>query len=424
MKVQLITNKKCNFTDVTVSTLSAPRSLDEFEINVIDLSDPGLWKCYGNDTSSIDAKNDFFTIHTMVEKKCTSKIIYALPQNSTFYFYSYRDGQGRIQYRGNFLLKDQIKQIVQNIIFAILPNKRHPFSLIYENTRTTIEDQTYEADFYFETPAEDLTKSNLSNKKTTIKLADQDIYATTLRISDSKEKLLHFLSFMFESHKKETAPAWFSTVNFGDDIEQREIIKKSEAEIDAAKQKISDAKIQLEKNAEYKSILYTNGDELVRIVFEILEQLLDCDLSDFVDEKREDFLIKKESCTLIGEIKGVTSNIKNEHISQVDVHYQGYMDRLQEENQSENVHQLLIMNPFRNKEPSQREPVHELQIALAERNGCLIIETITLLHIFEKFLTGSISSEQCIAVFSNRIGLLKESDFDSLPAFNPEEFKV
>lgn len=229
---------------------------------------------------------------------------------------------------------------------------------------------------------------------------------------------------MFESHKKETAPAWFSTVNFGDDIEQREIIKKSEAEIDAAKQKISDAKIQLEKNAEYKSILYTNGDELVRIVFEILEQLLDCDLSDFVDEKREDFLIKKESCTLIGEIKGVTSNIKNEHISQVDVHYQGYMGRLQEENQSENVHQLLIMNPFRNKEPSQREPVHELQIALAERNGCLIIETITLLHIFEKFLTGSISSEQCIAVFSNRIGLLKESDFDSLPAFNPEEFKV
>ena len=194
---------------------------------------------------------------------------------------------------------------------------------------------------------------------------------------------------------------------------------------------------QLEDVTIYKSSVYENVkgtfDVIVSnppiragktIVFEILEQLLDCDLSDFVDEKREDFLIKKESCTLIGEIKGVTSNIKNEHISQVDVHYQGYMGRLQEENLSENMHQLLIMNPFRNKEPSQREPVHEQQIALAERNGCLLIETITLLHIFEKFLAGSISSEQCIAIFSNHTGLLKESDFDLQSAFNPEEFKV
>lgn len=180
---------------------------------------------------------------------------------------------------------------------------------------------------------------------------------------------------------------------------------QSNTDIEAAKQK-------LEENAKYKSILYTNGDELVQVVFSILEQLLDCDLSHFVDEKKEDFLIKKESCTFIGEIKGVTSNVRSEHVSQVDVHYQGYMDKLQEENRTENVSQLLIINPFRTKALSEREPVHEQQIALAQRNGCLIIETNTLLRIYEKFLKGDISSTQCVNTLSTNTGLLGESVFD------------
>lgn len=423
MKVQLITNKKCDFSNVTVSTLRAPRSLDEFEINVIDLSDSRLWRCYADSSVQIDDQNDLQSIQTMVERRVTSKIVYALPQNLTFFYNGYRD-KGRILYWKNFLLKDRIKSIKESIIFPALPHAKAPFDLLYENTRTTIDDQKYQADFYFETTQNSLTKSDLSNKITTIRLVGDEIIATTLEITSSPDELLKFLSFIFYPKTREAAPSWFSNVEFGDDIEQREIIKKNEATIEAARQNISDASVQLERNAEYKSILYTNGDELVRIVFKILEQLLDCDLSDFLDEKKEDFLIKKESCTLIGEIKGVTSNIKNEHISQVDVHYQGYMDRLQEENKSENVHQLLIMNPFRNKEPSRREPVHEQQITLAKRNGCLIIETITLLHIFEKFLTGTISSGQCIAIFSNCTGLLKESDFDSQLAFNPEEYKI
>jgi len=37
----------------------------------------------------------------------------------------------------------------------------------------------------------------------------------------------------------------------------------------------------LDKNNEYKSILYTQGDELVKVVFEIIEQMFGCDLSNF-----------------------------------------------------------------------------------------------------------------------------------------------
>ena len=98
--------------------------------------------------------------------------------------------------------------------------------------------------------------------------------------------------------------------------------------------------MKLKENLRYKSILYSNGDDLVRVVFEILENILDCDLSKFEDIKKEDFLIKKDNYTFIGEIKGVTSNVKNEHISQVDVHYQKYMDKLNEEKIQERVKEL------------------------------------------------------------------------------------
>ena len=94
----------------------------------------------------------------------------------------------------------------------------------------------------------------------------------------------------------------------------------------------------------------------------IEEKVLDCNLSGFIDEKNEDFLIQFQDVSFIGEIKGVTSNIKSENISQLDVHYQGYMDKLQEENRTETVKQILIMNPFRTKPLSERAEVHEKQI--------------------------------------------------------------
>ena len=42
---------------------------------------------------------------------------------------------------------------------------------------------------------------------------------------------------------------------------------------------ITKSKEELTKNNEHKSILYTNGDELVNMIFEILEKILNYDLS-------------------------------------------------------------------------------------------------------------------------------------------------
>ena len=137
----------------------------------------------------------------------------------------------------------------------------------------------------------------------------------------------------------------------------------------------------------------------------MLEIMLKCDLSSFKDDKKEDFLINIGNLTFIGEIKGVTSNIKSEHISQLEVHYQGYMDIKSSE--SENVKAILIINHQRTQRLSERQEVHNTQIKLAERNGSLIIETSTLLRLFEAFIKKDFTVDQIINIFCKSQGLLK-----------------
>lgn len=102
-------------------------------------------------------------------------------------------------------------------------------------------------------------------------------------------------------------------------------------------------------------------------MFKILENIFELSLQDFIDDKHEDFLLKKGEHTFIGEIKGVTSNVKSEHISQLGVHVSQYNDKLQEENKKENIISLLIINRERNKEIDDRTEIHENQIELAKK---------------------------------------------------------
>ena len=95
----------------------------------------------------------------------------------------------------------------------------------------------------------------------------------------------------------------------------------------------------------------------------------------------------------------------------MDVHCQGYKDKLQEENKEENIKGLLVINPLRSKPLEERVPIHEIQIALAKRNESLIIETKILLELFERFRRGEIDTKKIIEVFSLKTGLLKMEAF-------------
>ena len=421
MRIQLIGKgwgKCANFEGVAQSPLASPRSLDEFDVNIIDLATPGLWENDEKHYGEVNDSNDLRSIRQMVINSKKAQIVYVLPMNHYFRFY-----KGTKEYYRGLYIKDDLPSITKGILAQVLPKPLREDILFYENTRTIIQGKEYEADLYFRDGIEAVTVSNLSEKTTTIELS-KGILATTLNITSSKEQLLNFVDYFFCDEDESDRPEWFDTINFYDDGLQKEIINQREAEIERAKQAIKNANDKLRENDRYKSVLYANGATLVQVVFEILEQLLDCDLSEFEDKKNEDFLIRLPDCTLIGEIKGVTSNIKSEHIGQIEHHYQRYMDELEEKGITEKVQQILIINPFRTKAPDAREPVNDKQISLAKRNGCLIVETQTLLKIFEKYLENRIASAQCIDVFCNKTGLLQITDIPTEQHGEIEAFKI
>lgn len=411
MEIQLISfnnNKLSNNNDIVQTTLSNPRSLDEFDYNIIDLTSPDIWRNNGNGTFTINCINDFCSIKVMVRNKKTSTVIYVLPNNETFRYYYTNTGRGNRDYTSSKKLKDMLEELCNNILSQIAMTSYSSNYLIFEQTKTKLGDLAYGADFYFDYSFDGIvTKSYKSDKTTTIKLNKNHTYMTTLNIVSSYADLKNFIEVALEEGSKESTPDWFSNIRMFDDNMQIKKIDENKTVIETAETRIKEAEGKLQTNNRYKSILYTNGEELVSVVFDILEKLLSCDLSSFTDEKNEDFLAEVDDKVFIGEIKGVSSNVKNEHITQVEVHYQRYCDLHEEEDIEDKVKAILIINPLRLKKPDERESVHERQIQLAERNGCLIIETSTLLKLFEDFVNEKVIAEDCRKMFFDNSGLLK-----------------
>lgn len=404
--IQHISGSTLNKNEITTSPLHAPRALDDYEINIVDLSVPRMWTNKGSCSGVIDSSNDLDTICQMVSNRKNAAVVYVMPQNTPYSYHTSYAVKG-----SPIPIKDILEGILKSSIIRALPSNAKNLNMLYERTKTTISGVSYDADFYFPSPKEIITQSDKSEKPTTIELA-KNVYATTLNITKSSEELIHYISSLFQKKEHSAIPEWMENIEFGDDKVQKEVVKKSRKDIENAEERIRLAEEKLEENSEIKSILYTSGDELVNVVIKILERMLNCDLSNFKDEKREDFLIKLPECTFIGEIKGVSTNVRYEHISQVELHFRGYLDDLHDKNSSEDVKQLLIINPFRTKPLDQREPVHTSQIDLAVRNNCLIIETYTLLHAYEMICDGRVSTADCVKLFKEKDGLLELSDFE------------
>lgn len=385
--------------DIKCSELNSPRSLDEFEINIFDLRNEYLWHYEGSNIKSINEIDDLTSINTMLKNsiKATNIIIY--PQNCNFYYYFYSE-----DYHKSTQLKD-ILDFIQKYVLVELHPILGSLKLCYENTRTKVASREIDASFYFFDNENVLTRSIGSDKATTIDLRDKyNIFLTTLNL-DTCEDIIGFLREIKLIEDKEDEPNWMKTFNMFDDEKQLNIIEENNEVIRESQENISDALNIINQNKEYKSVLYTNGDLLVRVVFKILEEIFQLDLSDFKDEKKEDFAFELGGKHFVGEIKGVTSNVRSEYVSQLDVHYQSYIETNNLE--SNKAKAILIINHQRNNSLDIRQPVHEIQISLAKRNESLIIETITLLKLFEKYKNGEIKSSECIDLMFDNTGLLK-----------------
>ena len=410
MKIQVISyDKKIKYGtehEYTYSLLSEPVSLDAFDLNIISLQTEALWTNKENDTRSIDSIDDFKSIKELIGSVKKSQVIICFPKNY-IYKYSYYSNQ----YHNTCPLKDMIPKL-NEFLKQLIPFG-HPYEIVYENSETICEDTKYTATFYFNNVLESsrvLSKCIGGDHCTTYRANSKMIF-TTLDLSKQDVKINDFLRGVGIIEKKSDIPQWINDFKFSDDECQEKIVTDANKEIEKQKLKIQTAQEKLAQNLHYKTVLFETGDALVSVVFEILEKMLGCDLSAFVDKKDEDFRLVFEDVTFIGEIKGITSNVKSENVSQLDVHCQTYVDSLDEDGKSENVKGILIINPLRNKPLNQRDNVHEKQIQLARRNGSLIVTTDVLLTLFVAYLENHVSTEKVIELFKNNTGLLQASDF-------------
>lgn len=389
---------------VKVNSLHDAESLDFFEINIIVLQDNDIWVYSGNSNETIDKKADFSSLSKMIDNSCKAQNIILLPQNEVFKYYYIPSSRGyrNFGYQNQCELKNMIPKL--NGILKNLYKPLERIDIVYENTKTLLGNQEIPAAFYFGgMQSEELTKSVKSEKGTTIK--EGNLIISTLLLDDWKtiEAFLKTLGLIKQEQRR---PEWMEEINMFDDDKQIEIIRDNQTKIQIAETNIEEARKVINKNNKYKSILYTNGEELVKVVLEILEEMLGCDFSDFKDVKREDFLTAVDEYTFIGEIKGVNHNVKSENVAQLERHYQSFLDDNPDADETK-ICALLIMDHQKNKPIQEREPVHEKQVALARKYGSLIIDTYTLLKLFEKYLSGEKSRAECIDILQNNTGLLR-----------------
>jgi len=409
-KIQLITYQPTDFNisndNIEISNFNNLKALDNYDVNVFDLSNSNIWKNKNDKTEKptgdILVSSDLKSIKTMIQNSKKTKVLICLPQNI-----KYRcDCFGSTNY---FQLKDIISiftKVLEQILSFV------GVILIYENNNTKIDKDVVDSSFYFNDDIfEKITVSNDSEKVTTIRCENTTITSLDILSDKNCELLVNYLKHVQLLVCKNEYPDWLYTYDFYDDMEQKDLIEQAKVQIKFQKEIIEKANNKLVENLKYKSILCTNSDQLVDVVFEILEYIFDVSLVEFNDENKEDFLFKKNNVTFLGEIKGVTSNVKYEHISQLEVHYSKYLDKLADEGLTENIKKILIIDYERNRDVKDRNDINQMQIDFAVKKDTLIIDTEKLLKVYEKILEGKLTKKSVVDYIINNNGLI---DIDSI----------
>ena len=405
MNIQFITyngkEKLITTQTVTENSFCNPQSFSEFDINIISLQDRNMW-CYDNfNTGSLDCINDLISMNKILKKSLKPVIVF-IPQNCSFKYLLSRGVSNTPTYKPiKDMLHDAWNIILGNSLLKNVYNTR--CSLVYENCNTLINNTEYNSAFVFDTLLPEITTSKSNNSITTCKCSN-NCYLSSLDLAQ-----LNIDDFLREIGLLEgstTIPDWLKGYDFYNDNQLKEQLKQEKERLRIIQEQINETNDALSLNMKYKSILVDTGDSLVETCFDILQKILNCDLSEFIDEKKADFIIKKPDITFVGEIKGISSNVKRGNISQVQRHCDDYKDELDEQGITENVKGILIITHQREKQFDKREEVHVEVVKTAEKNDILIITTDVLLNLFEKHLNQEISPENMVEKLRSHTGLL------------------
>lgn len=399
-----------NNSEFKVNCLKNIESMDEYDINIIDLNSESLWYNKEGNQESINEINDLKHLKNTIENSLSSKMLIILPQNLNYFWYKYSN-----KYLNEEQLKNEvklIKKIINENIYCF------PFDLYYEKSITQIGDKRISSDFCFNNKqivdtkctickVTEILSSNKSKKINTIKVDDK-IYITSLNINENIDLIIEFLKYIkIYNANEEIIPKWIKDINILNDIEINKQLSQIEESILKLEQNKVHIKEAIHENNKIKSILYETDKKLQNKIIEILNEMLDYNDDNFIDEMEEDFRIKKENITFIVETKGLKRNIAGTDVSKTFNHVLMYEEKLQEIGEKENVKGIFIVATQRDRCLQEREKTPDRQISIAERNNILIIRTEELLKLFEAFRNKKIKTEKIIKLFNEQIGEFK-----------------
>lgn len=388
--------KKYQDEEIKVSTFSNFEDFDNFDINIISFNNKITWRNYNNTCTKIEFSDDLEHIKKIISDSTNSKVLLICPQNYTFeYDFSFFDKF----FNKSILLKDNILNI-RDIIY----NYEYIPNFLYAKTKTKILNYDVSSDFYFsKNNFKMITKSDTGNKDTTLEIT-ANLFCTLLDLDtfENNTLLKDFIKTYIFKEEKENIPEWVINYNFFNDSKLKEVKILIETEISKKNLELKENTEELEKNNYYKSILFSTGDSLVKVIIKILEEIFEIDLSNFIDTHQEDMLIELDDVAFIIEIKGVSGSVKNQHVSQVDLHLQKYKDN----NPEKKAKSLLIINPERSKKIEERNEIHQNAVDLAIRNETLIITTEIFLKLYEQFRLEIINKNDIKKMLEENKGIL------------------
>lgn len=402
MKIQYLRRyvEKDKYKILEQNSILQPIVLDDFDINIIDLSDPKIW--ISGDSKEIECLKDLKNIFKLIEERKKSEIIIMCPQNIKYYYDEigiYRNGKKNIE----------LKSLIPFIGKIVTNGMKEGEIFTFGKTNTIIDQENISSDFYFKDNlnVEVLTESEKSKKKTTVKF--NNIIFTTLKL-ETENEIEKFIKFIFQNTDEERIPEWVQEYNFNNDLELKKNRKKIEEELSKKESEKRENIDLINKNNKYKSILFLTGERLVEIIKEMMEEMLKIDLSDFEDKKKEDLRVEFEDIAFIIEIKGINSSVKNSNISQLDNHVELY----NEEEKGIKGKGILIINPERTKSIEERNPIHSSQIKKIEKDENLMITTEVFLKLFELFEQKKIKKEKIKSILQTEIGMLTIEKINNL----------
>lgn len=233
----------------------------------------------------------------------------------------------------------------------------------------------------------------------------ENLVITTLNIFEDN-LLDNYLTSLNFVEKELNIPNWINEIDILDDKKLKREKAEKEKEIINIQDNLKKIKSSIDKNNDYKSILYETGTRLANRVNKILAEIFEVNSENFNDIYEEDFLLKLTDITFVVEIKGIVHNVKGNNVSEAYNHVQVYLDEVFEEEREENVKGILIVANQRLINPKDRISINERQVKIAKRNELLIIKTEDLLTIYEQYINKKLTANEIKDLFNQNTGLL------------------